>query len=78
MDATEAVQTKVKEKIDNIKLPGPISDAAKKIGSKAAGKIATPSVVAQKMSEKMPKKMPEEMGQKGLTVQVETVFLEGM
>lgn len=77
-DASEAAQTKMMEKIDKTSMPEGFKNAAKRIGAKAASKLATPSAVAAKMSEKIPKKIPEEMAQKGMTAEVESVFLEGV
>ena len=77
LDARQAVKQQVRDKIDKTDMPKPFKDAAKKIGAKAASKLATPSTVAMKMGQEMPKKMPQEMSEKGLTVHAEMVFQEG-
>ena len=78
-DASLAAKNKMMAKIDKCKAPIPAQfrDAAKSIGGKAASKLATPSAVATKMSQKLPLKMPVEMAQKGMTAEVEAVFVEG-
>ena len=58
-------------------MPKPFKDAAKKIGAKAASRLATPATVAAKMGQEMPHKMPQEMSEKGMTVHAEMVFQEG-
>lgn len=77
LDATEGVKQKVKDNIDKMNLPKGMSEAAKKLGSRAASKMATPDVIASKMGQEMPKKMPKEMSEKGMVVEAETVFQEG-
>jgi hypothetical protein len=77
LDGTLGVKQKLKESIDKTNMPKPIKDAAKKIGAKAASKLATPSAIAIKMSQELPRRMPMEMAEKGMIVEAETVFQEG-
>jgi hypothetical protein len=54
-----------------------LPERVKNRAAKRAGKLTKPRRIAQQVSRKMLKKIPDGMKEKGVTVDMEEIFLEG-
>jgi hypothetical protein len=77
IDGSALVKSKVKERVDNSKLPTSLKDAVANRAGHVASKRIKPSKIAQNIGTKLCERTPQKMAEMGVTVAMEQVFREG-
>ena len=78
-DASGAVHEKVRKKVlSNERIPTTFRDTIAKTVAKVASDVVTAQQVAQKMGTKLSLEIPKKLKEKGITVEAEEVFQEGV